>query len=168
MYISADAPYISLATYILPINIACVRLFIALWCRESTISSKSDPFNYILQGCFIGTEAIFRTIFRLHRYQWRNPEGYGWYRSVTDHEESRKSPKRMAIFREVLYMHLVLFWFILWAPFSVYYSVWLYMCFIRGRMYMCGMFRTVAISELTHCGLVKPYGGRDLGQNWFR
>ena len=23
-------------------------------------------------------------------------------------------------------------------------------------------------SELTDCGLVMPYGGRDLGQHWFR
>ena len=23
-------------------------------------------------------------------------------------------------------------------------------------------------NELTHCGLVTPYGGRDLGQHWFR
>ena len=28
--------------------------------------------------------------------------------------------------------------------------------------------RSLEVNELTHCGLVMPYGGRDIGQHWFR
>ena len=27
---------------------------------------------------------------------------------------------------------------------------------------------SLSYNELVHCGLVTPYGGRDLGQHWFR
>ena len=33
---------------------------------------------------------------------------------------------------------------------------------------MSNIIRCNRCNELTHCGLVTPYGGRDLGQHWFR
>ena len=37
----------------------------------------------------------------------------------------------------------------------------------RGTDQICMEYSTAHI-ELTHCGLVTPYGDRDLGQHWLR
>ena len=50
-----------------------------------------------------------------------------------------------------------------WNKFSIKFELWCIMHQWNRFLVLVG----AIITHLTHCGLVTPYGGRDLGQHWF-